>query len=85
VCSPLRSSTFLPTLGKVRLHVHTYIGYTYTCIHDVLQRHVCAHLFVPARRFVVHDRQARRVKALIPLGPAIVCVTEHHTFVLQLA
>jgi len=33
----------------------------------------------------VHDRQARRVEALIPLGPAINCVTEHHTFVLQSA
>jgi len=33
----------------------------------------------------VHDCQARRVEALIPLGPVIVCVTEHHTFVLQLA
>jgi len=33
----------------------------------------------------VRNRQARRVEALIPLGPAIVCVTEHQTFVLQLA
>jgi len=33
----------------------------------------------------VHDRQARRVEALIPLSPALVCVTEHHTFVLHLA